>query len=315
MNVEIAPIAESEILIIQHYFDAELNDTTLSILGFGPSLADIKRHSFNDPDFDSELFLGAYVENELAGFILGIMRPWKKGRELTGFIKSMMVFRKFRRQNIGQKLLYEVEKKLAVQGCGTLEFGSASPLYLFPGVPDDDKALQRLLNKNGWEKTSHRINLNIEIEHQYDFDKEIETILLENKEIELSVNRIQPGDDTFKFIKQEFSYSWALESVSSFSNCNSFCSVLKDSGSNEFLGFAAVNTANPNWFGPMGVRKDLRSKGFGKLLVLHAFYNAQKLGTSSLILPWVNEKEVFYKKIFKNVERYVFLKFQKEILA
>ena len=76
-----------------------------------------------------------------------------------------------------------------------------------------------------------------------------------------------------------------------------FCIVLSDKDRRDYLGFAAINTANRNWFGPMGVRRDCRSRGLGWLLVQSAFLKAKENGINSLILPWVNEKETFYRNV------------------
>ena len=110
-----------------------------------------------------------------------------------------------------------------------------------------------------------------------------------------------------------FSRSWAIEAMSADDTDESkasFCIVLSDIDTGDYLGFAACNTANRNWFGPLGVRSDCRSKGLVRMLVQSAFLKAKKSGINSFILPWVNEKEAFYRNVIPDLERHVFYKFE-----
>ena len=50
----------------------------MSILGFLPTFNVLVRQTTKDPDFDGDLFLGAFHGGELVGCILGIRRAWKE---------------------------------------------------------------------------------------------------------------------------------------------------------------------------------------------------------------------------------------------
>jgi GNAT superfamily N-acetyltransferase len=61
----------------------------------------------------------------------------------------------------------------------------------------------------------------------------------------------------------------------------------------------------------MGVRPDMRKKGIGRHLASHALLNAKEVGLQHIVLPWINDKEPFYRKIVGNAERVVFNKYVK----
>jgi len=167
------------------------------------------------------------------------------------------------------------------------------------------------LQNCGWQEGSERISLVVDLTH-------FETQESEHKydAIESACLSVKADDDVSAFIEHEFSRSWAIEAMSADDAekwRSSFCIVLSDKDTGDYLGFAAINTANRNWFGPMGVRRDCRSKGLGRLLVKSAFLRAKENGINSLILPWVNEKEMFYNNIIQDIERQVFFKFETDL--
>ncbi len=285
-----------------------------SSMGFVPVLEEIQRQTVNDPDFDPELLLGAFIQDELAGSIMGIRRPWKESQKHTGFIKWIIVKKKYRRQNIGRMLIEECEKLLEIKGAKTLQYGGSAPLYLFPGVPRESDGLISLLESRGWNKQSDRVSLFTYLDETTITEELFYVFLNENRFVHIAIATPEDEKETSGFITHEFTPSWAKEACAAIHNPKeAFCSILREAESNTVIGFAAVNGTNPYWFGPMGVRPDLRKKGLGRLLVYHTFLTAQNRGMPHLMIPWINGKETFYNRFVTRMRWQVYYKFEKTI--
>ena len=316
----VKPVPEHQLDSIYHLLiSGETRQSLLRLLGFIPTISDIRRHSFGDPDFQSDLLLGAYKGEQLVGSILGIHRPWKIGRETIGYIKWIFIKREYRRQGIGQLLFNDCEQQLRLRGCAKLLFGSCSPIYLFPGVPKEDYAIQYFLKQLGWNQGSNRISLDVNIPSLPTHCKQINPFSDTQKSLVFDVaDSEEKKRFLFKFIEQEFSRSWALESLPAAyndDNKSSFCCYVTGKNANDIYGFAAVGTANPGWFGPMGVKSEARMGGIGKLLVRNSLMLAKKRGIERLIISWVNDAEPFYRNVLgATVSRVIFLKYEKSLL-
>lgn len=315
------------------------------LLCFTPDNNFLLEQTFSDPDFDSELFIGVFREGKLVGAVLGIIRKWKDPD--TGFIKFIILDEDHSQEEYGSKLIAEIEKKLHRKGVDKIFFGSASPYYLFPGVFIDDQYLRSLLTICGWQESSERISRIIDTRSMgitestlnkllssSDTSLSIAAKLVRNAEnrqdfsqgrLKFECNRGRSRykgrpfaqvdiatkhekDELLAFIESEFSKSWARETEPAFDTKSpAFCSIARDP-QNNIIGFAAIHSCNPNWFGPMGVNAKLRKGGIGRLLVCHSLLYAKDQGTEKLLLPWINDKDAFYCKIIGEMEKHIYLK-------
>jgi N-acetylglutamate synthase-like GNAT family acetyltransferase len=278
------------------------------LLCFTPNTDFFLEQTFSDPDFDPELLLGLFCEKKLVGAVLGIIRKWKTPD--TGFIKFIIVEDNHRQEETGRELLTEIEKRLRQKGASKIFYGSCSPYYLFPGVFIDDTPLRSMLASCGWQESSERISRIIDIRSmtitESTFNKRLEA-----GDISLTVASEAEKDEVLGFIEAEFSKSWAKETEPTFITDNpAFCSIARDMKGN-IIGFAAIHSCNPNWFGPMGVSAKLRERGIGRLLVCHSLLHAKKQGAEKLLLPWINDKDTFYSKIIGKMEKHTYFKVER----
>ncbi len=313
MKVFVKPIPLSNIPQVHEMILEEDHSLINHTMGFIPALGDIKRQIVNDPDFDQDLFLGAYVEKKLTGCILGIRRPWKEGQEKTGYIKFILIKKHHRRAGFGRILLAACESALKKRGSTTLLFGSSSPLYFFPGVPKEADELYTLLKANGWQYQSERISLFMRLNELSFGRSDLDALLKEKSSLTLQSANPEEDKEVTAFVEHEFSASWAKEACAAIHNPdNAFCLILRNTESQEVIGFAAVNGTNPNWFGPMGVRSALRKQGLGHLLVYHALLTARDKGMTHLLIPWINGKQTFYSDFVIKTQWQVYYKFEKQ---
>ena len=367
--VTIRPISHRD---LDTFVDAQCNLPESELerwVGFIPDRTQALRQTFDDPDFAPELFLGAWDGDRLAGSVLGIRRPWKEGKESTGFVKWIWVCPSYRRQGIGRKLLTACERGLseavgetqngtrkteelgslagaeareqatgpspnpessnvhraslgkAVSGRLTLVFGSSSPRYLVPGVPEQSPAARKLFHACGWQEVSRRISLRVPLSQQRSVGPGKENFGAKASRTMAGAFHIRLAETTDRaaassFIHSVFSASWGEEVAPSFDEKTSgaFCSLLWDQDANKILGFAAVGATNTGWFGPMGVHPEHRRRGFGSRLVQHACNESRRRGLKQLMFPWINENEAFYRRVLDTrVERIVFLKTEKQL--
>lgn len=277
-------------------------DMFVRMTGFMPSKNELERQFWCDPDYDSELILGAFKDADLIGFCVAVRRPWKSERKTTGFIKWIYVAPGFRGQCIGSQLLQKVESVMQLYGVTDLIYGSSAPQYLWPGVSVQDHALQALLDQHGWIGSSERINLNLPLPF---ITSAISTRL---DDIEISIATADDKGAVDMFINSEFTESWGKEIEPVFQPEHSAFGIMA-SCQGKIIGFAAIHATNPNWFGPMVVSASYRGRGVGKLLLLTSINKAAAGGTTRLIIPWVNE--LFYNKCLGLLTRQVFIKYRK----
>ncbi len=310
IKIDLVPVEQIE--VVTDLIHASVSDQFSSLLGFHLTGHELLRHTAQDPDFDPDLLIGAYAGNELVGVIFGVQRPWKSTKEDTGYIKFVFVKNENRRQGIGRSLLDACERRLVGLGARVLVYGSSSPRYLLPGVPAGDLETQKFLSACGWSERSERVNLDLSLGKLKLTQDDLEILLDDNGCVSVEVAQSLDEREVLRFIETEFSYSWALESCRAFvAESDGFCSVIKENDTGRILGFAAVNASNPHWFGPMGIREDAQMSGLGRMLVTHALLTAKQRGINHVLFPWVNENEGFYRKVIGDLDREVFLKYEK----
>ncbi len=313
-QITIQPISSNQLGQI-HALILDCDFTFLShALGFIPTVDYLQQQTLDDPDFDPELFLGAFRGNRLTGAVFGVRRPWKNGQEDIGFIKYILVKKDNRRMGTGTRLLAVCESRLLKRGAGSLIYGASSPRYFFPGVPTESKGLCGLLESAGWDKQSERVSLFTYLDKTTVTRELLEKVIQEKDAFRLSLATYEDEQEVKDFVTGEFTVSWAQEACAAIHNTPAgFCSVLRDKESNTVIGFAAVNGTNPNWFGPMGVRSELRKQGLGHLLVYHTFLTAKQRGMKHLLIPWINGKETFYSRFVTEPRWQRYYKYEKQV--
>lgn len=279
----------------------------LSCLGFVPSEDDWHLQIDRDPDLASGLKLGAFCGNRLVAGLLGVHRPWKTDRADLGYVKWVYVEPAFRRRGIGRALLREAQTWFSSRGTRRLEYGAASPIYLLPGVWQEDAATRGLLEGEGWTMVSERISL------RWPLDALAGADVSPPDGVEICICRDGGLAEAVRgFIERTFSLSWALECGPAFKSQGSARALVAlDAGSQEVLGFAAIHTTNPNWFGPMGVSESARGRGIGRALLVASGCLARSFGSTELVIPWANE--AFYVHCLGPLPRVPFAKMTRAI--
>ncbi|HLB22960.1 MAG TPA: GNAT family N-acetyltransferase [Dehalococcoidia bacterium] len=97
------------------------------------------------------------------------------------------------------------------------------------------------------------------------------------------------------FITKHFTEEWAAESDFAFNGghpITGFVAVKEG----RIAGFAVYECSRRNYFGPTGVREELRGSGAGAVLLFRCLESMREMGYGYAIIGWVGPAE-FYEKI------------------
>ncbi len=113
----------------------------------------------------------------------------------------------------------------------------------------------------------------------------------------ITVRRMEAWDRAAlrSFITQNFTEAWATEADFAFNGAHPITGfvAVKDG---RIAGFAVYECSRRNYFGPTGVREDLRGQGVGALLLFRCLESMRDMGYGYAIIGWVGPAE-FYERI------------------
>ena len=112
----------------------------------------------------------------------------------------------------------------------------------------------------------------------------------------LRVRRADPWDRMRLrgFIRENFQDIWAMEAERAFAQTPITCFLGVKDG--EIVGFAVYECTRRDYFGPTGVREDLRGSRLGVALLLACLNSMRELGYAYAIIGGVGPAE-FYEKM------------------
>ncbi|HXK32577.1 MAG TPA: GNAT family N-acetyltransferase, partial [Dehalococcoidia bacterium] len=95
------------------------------------------------------------------------------------------------------------------------------------------------------------------------------------------------------FIREHFGDNWAGESELAFSGHPITCFVAVRDG--EIVGFAAYECTRRGFFGPTGVREDVRGSGAGAVLLFRCLESMREMGYAYAIIGGVGPADYYAK--------------------
>ena len=98
------------------------------------------------------------------------------------------------------------------------------------------------------------------------------------------IRRIQPYEISAlrQFIMENFGQGWTDEAMNAFGHHPPTCFIA--AYERKIIGFAVYECTRRNYFGPTGVKKDLRGKGVGKALLVACLRSMYELGYAYAII-------------------------------
>ena len=113
----------------------------------------------------------------------------------------------------------------------------------------------------------------------------------------IKIKRVYAGEKNrvLDFVRENFQEMWVNEAEYAISQLPVTCFIAVKDG--EILGFSCYDTSAKGFFGPIGVKKDLRSGGVGKALLLRTLHAMRDVGYGYAIIGWVGSAAGFYEKV------------------
>ncbi|HEX6086330.1 MAG TPA: GNAT family N-acetyltransferase [Thermoanaerobaculia bacterium] len=189
------------------------------------------------------------------------------------YVRVLVVDRDARGRGIGSALLADAEAR------GASVIGAEAGNYFVPGVPE---ALAGFFGKRGYVQTAETWNLSASVTAPHPGPLPA---------------RAERGDSerVLSFIDEHFGRIWRFEAARAFERDEPTMFVTEERG--ELTGFAAhdVNNRGLGFFGPTGVRRDMRGRGLGCALLLASLGDLGRLGYERAVIPWTDALD-FYRK-------------------
>lgn len=263
-----------------------------------------------DKNIKDENFIGAYLNEELIGFIIYKQQITKKGLieadSTQGNISLMLVDFNYRRKGIGSKLIEMCENKLKSLGVTHIEIGRDT-FHFFPGAPLEFKEGLRFLNNKGYKEGYASWDLISDIS-KVDLEKAIENKGLKiNTQDKFVVEEIKDNDKEklMNFLAKTFPGRWYGDTELFFQNgmeCRDII-VIKDTKEDIIIGFSHIYdeksaTVGPGIYwrellgdnfgglGPIGVDSDYRKMNLGLTLLYRSLDILKKRGVKRMCIDW-----------------------------
>ncbi len=113
----------------------------------------------------------------------------------------------------------------------------------------------------------------------------------------IAVRRLDAWDRTalHRFVTQHFTENWASEADFAFTHGHPITGFVAISGG-DIAGFAVYESSRRGFFGPTGVREDLRGKAAGAVLLFRCLEAMREMGYAYAIIGGVGPAE-FYARV------------------
>jgi GNAT superfamily N-acetyltransferase len=181
-------------------------------------------------------------------------------------LRLLAVDREHRRKRIGSALLRDT-------GAKTRVIFAEPGNYFTPGVFEGDEGTRAFFRSHAF------------LESRWTND-----LVTENLPEEIEFERPQDRNDFLRFVEREFGSIWRFEAEKAFEDDERAFYVPN-------IGFSVhdVNNRGLGTFGPTGVAREMRRKGFGTRLLRASLADLRRLGYARAIIPWTDAVD-FYRK-------------------
>lgn len=292
-------------------FDASMLDAVTELCQKGMELDEItesllKEKIIGDPDYKPGLTLIAKKDDELIGFIMGVIRNREDHK--MGYVKLLCTHPDYRREGIATALYYQIEEAVKEAGADKMRVYESYPNYYMPGVDPFYTEAVCFFERNGFKKIGDCSNLDTDLVNQsFDTAKEVEElrakgIVIRRAEEDDLPRLLDWADVNFK--------AWKGEITSAFNNDPIALHMAEIDG--EIIAFSAHETNNKGtgWFGPMGTTEKARGKGVGGVLLKRCVADLKQMGFENATIPWVGPIPFYSHYINSKVKR-IFWRYEK----
>lgn len=261
-----------------------------------------------DPSWDPELALLCLDQDNIIGFMQGVLREIKVTQ--YGFIKLMAVEQAYRRQGIARRLFEILQEKFRKKAVRVLRIYDAPQNYFMPGIDPRYTPALCFAQRLGFQRFGDTSNLVVDLKFSsWDTAQREENLMRDGIEIRRASHEEKRA--VLEFVCTEWPL-WEHEVEQAF--VDDPPSIHVAATSSGIQAFAAHNGNNKRtgWFGPMGTDPGLRGKGVGGILLKRCMRDMAIAGLSHSIIPWVGPIDFYAHHAGACVER-VFWRYEKKL--
>ena len=266
----------------------------------------LREKVIDDPDFNEQLIFTLYSENELVGFLDGVIR--QIGEERIGYIKLMVVAKEWRRKGAGKKMYLALEEKFREQKVDKIRVYDVPFNYYMPGIDPRYTPALSFFETMGFKRFGDTANLTVDLQGQ-DFTTEREEKALLEKGVEIGRAGYDDMREIMGFVDEHFAL-WRHEVANAYNSLPVSLHIARLDGRVKAFSGHNGNNFGTGWFGPMGTHPDLRGLGIGGILLKRCLQDMKEWGLEKSIIPWVGPIR-FYSYYVNAVVDRVFWRYEK----
>jgi len=216
-----------------------------------------------EPGFDPNLYLLAEDAGYIIGFIYGAVRGEK------AYIVSMGVCPKRRRNGIAKQLISKLESIVKAQGATTLDIGTYTGNYFFPGIDEKNYAnAVTLFDSLGYENKGICSSMDMSL-REYQTPEKYISRKKELQSLGYTFRSFNWSDSLpmFEFFREYFPHWLEGARANALRGCGGETIQLAIDPSGKVVGFAMrAGDGTPGRFGPFGVAPTQQGTGLGGIL-------------------------------------------------
>lgn len=226
-----------------------------------------------DENFDDELTVTAFDNNQLVGFLIGVQRRFpyqERGTEPHRcFINMIAVKDSYRRKGIGREMLTRFENEMIDLNKTLITIGAYSPYYLYPGIDLKYKEALTLFKSHGYELYGDAVAMSLDL-NNYTYPLEVlnKKEALENRNFTFEPFQYEDTYFLLKFLSEEFGGGWkknAMDVIQKGHGPDMIIVCKNEQG--EIIGSVQRSMdGHEGRFGPFGVDHRYRNHGLGTIL-------------------------------------------------
>ncbi len=263
---------------------------------------------YDDPDWNPVMVWIATFNNQMAGFILGIIRNIRGTK--YGYIKLMAVDSSLRRKKIATNLYSKLEEQFIRAGVEVIRWFDVPLNYYMPGIDPRYTPAICFVQKMGFTHFGDAVNMQVDLNSR---DWDVSPLLEPLKNDDITIYRATENDkkELFEFISAEWAL-WQYELEMAYRSYPISIHIARFNGKIKAFSAYDGNNKGTGWFGPMGTHPDLRGKGIGTILLFLCLEDIKKQGLISATIPWVAPISFYSHYTGAKIVR-IFWRFEKKL--
>lgn len=211
-------------------------------------------------------------------------------RRDRGHIRLLVVAPEHRGTGVAGSLLDAAEDDLRAAGVTDVRTGADAPDYLWPGVDVREVGLLSLLERRGYWKDDANFNMGVDLAG-----------VAEDPGGWIGADDVD-ATELRSWLREHYP-QWEAEAMPALERRT----LLASSDDSGITGFAAWDVNRRGWFGPTGVRPDLRGRGLGTPLLFAALHQMRRSGLDSADIAWVGPIGFYAGTVGATINRVFFV--------